>query len=123
MFLTNLRMLNSENFPRWFDKGPARRAGLVVLLTWSLVNMMLMLAFMSMLRAAMMRPVREKPIDTTQDLIQSGRDPIMTFGTFWPDFMRTSENYWHRQVERKVSKKKLIMIPPGHRHVIGTPGP
>ena len=99
---TFYRMLNSESFPKWFDRGPARRSGLITLLTWSLANMMLMFAFVSMLRAAMMRPVSEKPIDTTRDLVESGKTPMMTFGTFWAEFLQTSENYWHRQVKLTV---------------------
>lgn len=102
---TLYRMLNSENFPKWFHRGPARRSGLITLLTWSLANMMLMFAFVSMLRAAMMRPVSEKPIDTTRDLVESGKTPMMTFGTFWAEFLQTSENYWHRQVMLKVLKR------------------
>ena len=98
-------MLNSENFPKWFRSGPARLSGLITLLTWSLANMMLMFAFVSMLRAAMMRPVSEKPIDTTRDLVESGKTPMMTFGTFWAEFMKTSENYWHREVELRVLQK------------------
>ena len=107
-----IRMLNSESFPKWFRRGPARLSGLITLLTWSLANMMLMFAFVSMLRAAMMRPVSEKPIDTTRDLVESGKTPMMTFGTFWADFMKTSENYWHRQVELMVllSSRNLVML-------------
>ena len=40
--------------------------------------------------------------DNTQSLIESGKTPMMTFGKFWLDYMRTSENLWYRQVEEKV---------------------
>ena len=100
--LINVRMLNSEGFPKWFDQfGSSRKfagaSGKMLLLSWSLGNMIIMFAFISMLRAAMMKPVMEKSIDTTQELIKSGKTPVLTFGTFWPRYLRTSSNYWDRQ--------------------------
>ena len=106
-------MLNSEDFPKWFNlekmkSGMSSLSGKTVLLTWCLVNMILMFSFMSMLRAAMMRPVMEKPIDNTQSLIESGKTPMMTFGKFWLDYMRSSENFWYRQVEEKVYNDAMV---------------
>ena len=108
-------MLNSEDFPKWFQfekmkRGMSSLSGKTVLLTWSLVNMILMFSFVSMLRATMMRPVMEQPIDNTRSLIESGKTPMMTFGKFWLDYMRTSENIWYRQVGEKVSSKFLSMM-------------
>ena len=104
---------NSNKQPFQFEKlkrGMSSLSGKTVLLTWSLVNMILMFSFVSMLRATMMRPVMEQPIDNTRSLIESGKTPMMTFGKFWLDYMRTSENIWYRQVGEKVSSKFLSMM-------------
>ena len=68
-------MLNSEPLPSWFDYKDSRGRGFitaligkVMLIIWSVVNMILVFAFTSMMRAAMMKPVMESPVDTTQQL-------------------------------------------------------
>ena len=39
------------------------------------MGMMIVFAFFSMFRATMMRPVREKPIDSTRDLVLAKKQP------------------------------------------------
>ena len=75
------------------------------------MGMMIVFAFLSMFRAVMMKPVREKPIDSTKDLVVAKKQPILTFGTFWPKYLQTSENEWERKVGTKgVSAKNMNEI-------------
>ena len=102
------RLLNAEPYPSWFQfqkKGNSRKidkfkgfTGNYLLLLWSVSGMMIVFAFLSMFRAAMMRPVMEKPIDTTKDLVLARKQPLLTFGSFWPQYLLTSKNPWERQV-------------------------
>ena len=72
------------------------------------MGMMIVFAFFSMFRATMMRPVRENPIDSTRDLVLAKKQPLLTFGTFWPKYLKTSKNEWEREVGTKgVSAKDM----------------
>ena len=104
-----LRLLNAEPYPNWFKfqgKGTTTRSykgftGNYLLLLWSVMGMMIVFAFLSMFRASMMRPVMETPLDSTKDLVLANKQPILTYGAFWPNFLQTSENKWEREVGDK----------------------
>ena len=108
VFGVPFRMLNAEAFPNWFDQNlrhPARQkffmpgfTGSYVLLLWSVMGMVIAMAFLSNIRAMLLSPVFEKTIDSTKDLIVSGKVPINACKCgFWPEYLRTSPNEWERK--------------------------
>lgn len=96
-----LAMLNAEGFPRettvqsrnFFSRGFSQNC---ILLNWSVFGMVLVFCFLCNLRAMILKPQMEAPIDTTKDLILSGTTPIVIAG-FWQDYLLTSVNLWERK--------------------------
>ena len=60
------------------------------------MGMVLVFCFLCNLRAMILKPTMEKPIDTTQDLVLEGKTPIIVAG-LWTNYMATSPNQWHRK--------------------------
>lgn len=108
VLIVPFRMLNAEAFPNWFDQNlqhPSRQkffmpgfTGSSVLLLWSLFGSVIAMAFLSNIRNMLLSPVLEKPVDSTKDLILTGKIPINAFkGGFWPGYLQTSPNEWERK--------------------------
>merc|ERR1711954_294908 len=71
-------------------------------LNWSVLGMILVFCFLCNLRAMILKPSLENPIDTTQDLVLKGKTPIIVSGMF-TNLMETSSNQWHREA-RKIAQ-------------------
>ena len=81
--LTPLAMLNAEGFDtfnensstskKFFSKGFTRN---FILLHWSVMGMIIAFSFLCNLRAMILKPQMERPIDTTKDLNLSGTAPM-----------------------------------------------
>ena len=108
VLLVPFRMLNGEAFPNWFDqklRHPSRQkmfmpgfTGNYILLLWSMMGMIIALAFLSNLRTMLLSPVLEKPVDSTKDLILTGKIPINAWkGGLWPSYLQTSPNEWEQK--------------------------
>ena len=79
-------MLNAEEMPDWFRPPPSfplKRhpvlspgfSGHFLLAVWSLTGSVLAYALLCNLRTMLLVPILEQAIDTTQDLVLSGRTP------------------------------------------------
>ena len=93
----------SEAFPKLFDQNKRRPAskrffmpgftGNYILLLWSVMGMVIALAFFSVIRTMLRRPVYEKTIDSTKDLVLAGKIPITGLSNaFWENYLRDSSN-------------------------------
>ena len=58
--------------------------------------MILVFCFQCNLRAMILKPSLENPIDTTKDIVLKGKTPIIVSGLF-TNLMETSSNQWHRE--------------------------
>ena len=111
------RILNGEAFPNWFNQKPGPLAkrkffepgftGSYVILLWSMMSMVIALAFHSNIRVMLLRPVYEKTIDSTEDLVLSGKIPINSYKLhenasnkiqFWENYLQSSSNVWENRV-------------------------
>ena len=103
ILLTPFRTLYAEPLPAWFDKRGPRAflsrgfTGNFLLLMWAVLSNFIVMAFLCNIRAMLMKPVFQKPIDTTRDIFITDKIPIVAAaGGFWPEYMRTSSNEWER---------------------------
>ena len=54
--------------------------------------------FESNIRASLMIPTYEQPIDTTENIFQYNKVPLVNLeGSFWKDYLMASPNYWERK--------------------------
>ena len=94
-----LAMMNAEPLPtnkRKNSKGSFSRNSLLLL--WSVMGMVLVFCFLCNLRAVILKPTTENPLDTTEDLVRNGITPILNSG-LQTMYMSTSGNKWHRKAE------------------------
>ena len=103
VLLTPFQTLNAEFLPVWFSRRATRRlfspgfTGNYLLLLWTVTGSLITMAFLCNIRAMLMKPVFQKPIDYTKDIFTEGKIPINNFaGSFWPQYLKTSSNKWER---------------------------
>ena len=126
VFGVPFRMLNAEPFPKWFDQNQHNVAsqkffkpgftGSFVLLLWSVMSMVIAMAFNSNIRAMLLSPVYEKTIDSTKDLVLSGTIPINgKINGFLQNYLRDSSNVWENkafeigQTFKENSMKEVLL--------------
>ena len=64
--------------------------------------MLIMMGFTCNLRAILMKTSYEPPIDTSEQLVNSGKNPFV-YGSSWAyDYFKNSENKWHNLVAAKL---------------------
>jgi hypothetical protein len=133
LLFTPLAMLNAEAIPpddvnqKKLTKGFTRK---FILLHWSVMGMVLTFCFLCNLRAMILKPQMESPIDTTEDLLLAGKTPIVVAG-LWQEYLKTSVNNWQRKAETKAFiipnpmfiKKNLetLVLQDGTHSVMATP--
>ena len=113
LLLTPFQTLNAEPLPSWFSKEKPRMGskkhsgscevmspgftGNYLLLMWAVMGSLITMAFMCNIRAMLMKPVFQKPIDTTKDIFTWDKITINSdAGSFWPEYLKTSTNEWER---------------------------
>ena len=101
LILTPLAMFNAEAMPVDVEKINKKRSRgdftrNFLYLIWSVLGMILAFCFLCNLRAMILKPSLENPIDTTQDIVIKGKTPIIVAGLF-TNLMETSSNQWHRE--------------------------
>ena len=108
LLLTPFQTLNAESLPTWFIKKDRTTrvfspgfSGNFILLMWAVMGSLIALAFMSNIRAMLLKPVYEQPIETTKDIFDVGRIPIIKEGSFFTQYFKTSENPWQRLAYEK----------------------
>ena len=58
----------------------------------------------SNIRAMLMIPMYEQPIDTTENIFRYDKVPLINLeGSFWKDYLMESPNYWERKVGASMS--------------------
>ena len=85
VLITPFQMLNAEHLPVWFStrEGHGRPffsrgfTGNYLLLLWAVLGSLITLAFLCNIRAMLMKPVFEKPIDSTRDIFRAGNIPTI----------------------------------------------
>ena len=107
LILTPLAMFNAEAMPVDVEKMNKRKSRgeftrNFLFLNWSVLGMIIVFCFLCNLRAMILKPSLEKPIDTTQDIVMKGKTPIIVAGLF-TNLMENSSNKWHRQA-REIAK-------------------
>ena len=103
VLLTPFQTLNAEALPSWFSRKTTRGlfspgfTGNYLLLMWTIMGSLISMAFLCNIRAMLMKPVIQNPIDSTKDIIIEGKIPINSHVvSFWPQYMKTSINKWER---------------------------
>ena len=107
IFIFPLGTLTAENMSRSFKTKRRRKeignqssffppgfAGNGLILLWMMMASILSMAFLSNIRAILMIPVYEPPIDSDEDIFKQGKTPLI----FWPwrkDLLGSS-NVWER---------------------------
>ena len=111
VLLTPFQTLNAEFLPAWFDKKPRLPkmkksgthpflnqgfSGNLMLLLWAVMGSFIVMAFLSNIRAMLLKPVYEKPIDSTKIILDVGKVPLIPAGGLWENHFKASENVWER---------------------------
>ena len=103
ILLTPFQTLNAESLPGWFSRRATRGilspgfTGNYLLLMWTVMGSLISMAFLCNIRAMLMKPVFQKPIDSTEDILTVGKIPINDVeSSFWPEYLKTSSNKWER---------------------------
>ena len=103
VLLTPFQTLNAEALPVWFSRRATRGffspgfTGNYLLLMWTVMGNLITMAFLCNIRAMLMKPVFQKPIDSTKDIFTVGKIPINDVaGGFWSEYMKTSTNEWEK---------------------------
>ena len=103
VFLTPFQTLNAEHLPAWFSRRGNRRifstgfTGNYLLLMWAVLSSLITMAFLCNIRAMIMKPVFQKPIDHTKDIFTVDKIPINNLaGSMMPEYLKTSSNKWER---------------------------
>ena len=101
LILTPLAMFNAEAMPVDVEQVTRRKSRgeftrNFLFLNWSVMGMILVFCFLCNLRAMILKPTLEKPMDSTQDLFLQGKTPIIISGLY-THYMETSINQWHRK--------------------------
>ena len=93
-----LSILTAEKMPECFQSKMTTKcrksffsrgfAGNGLILLWTVVASFISMAFHSNIRAMLMIPVYEDPIDTTEDLLERGKIPIIgPEGGYWREYL------------------------------------
>ena len=114
IFIFPLSTLTAEKMPRCFriktqkkKKQELRKesfflpgfTGNTLLLLWTVAASFLSMAFLSNIRAILMIPVLEDPIDTTEDLFKQSKTAIIgPEGGFMRGYLSGSSNIWERKL-------------------------
>ena len=113
IFLIPFGLLKAEPMPTWFTKKKKNKprsllqakpffspgfAGNGLLLIWTVAGSFISMAFLSNVRAMLMIPVHEHPIDRTEDIFKQDKTPIINLeGSFWREYLLESSNYWEKR--------------------------
>ena len=107
--ITPLAMLTSENMSGtvFNSRNNQLFARNFLLLLWSVMGMIIVFGFTCNLRAMLLKPDRDRPIDTTEDLFLQGISPIVV-KTQTKQSLETSPNEW----QRKAAQNALLVGDP-----------
>ena len=93
ILMTPIAMLSSEHgVPVWVNM---RLSGKIMFLTWAMMGMILMLGLQCNLRALLLRVENKEPIESTEDLVKSGKEIWIVDGWWHKSYLSTSKIEWH----------------------------
>ena len=104
--ITPLAMLTAENISGTAFNSRTKQlfARNFLLLLWSVMGSIIVFSFACNLRAMLLKPARDRPIDTTEDLFLQGKSPIVVM-TQNKKSLETSPNEW----QRKAAQNALLV--------------
>ena len=107
--ITPLAMLTAENLSgtAFNSRNHQLFARNFLLLLWSVMGTIIVFSFTCNLRAMLLKPARDRPIDTTEDLFLQGKSPIVV-KTQDKEFLEASPNEW----QRKAAQNPLMVGDP-----------
>ena len=101
--ITPLAMLTAENLSGTAFNSRTNQlfARNFLLLLWSVMGTIIVFAFACNLRAMLLKPARDRPIDTTEDLFLQGISPVVV-KTQLRQSLENSPNKWQIKAARKA---------------------
>merc|ERR1712013_640235 len=101
--ITPLAMLTAENMSGSVFNSRTNQlfARNFLLLLWSVMGMIIVFGFVCNLRAMLLKPARDRPIDTTEELFLQGKSPIVV-KTQLKQSLETSPNVWQRKAAQNA---------------------
>ena len=101
--ITPLAMLTAENMSGSVFNSRTNQlfARNFLLLLWSDMGMIIVFGFVCNLRAMLLKPARDRPIDTTEELFLQGKSPIVV-KTQLKQSLETSPNVWQRKAAQNA---------------------
>ena len=106
--LLPLSMLVQQDRLKWFKFAYKTSAGSMTVLLWSLGGLVLMLSYVSNLRASLIAIAYEKPVDTVQDILDRDEDLWYISGTSLLDNLKNSAREDIRQLHEQVLRKNTF---------------
>ena len=88
--------------PGWFKK---QASGCIVFTIWVFMGLILVWAYQCNLLALLTKVTYEKPIDSTEDLVKSGKEVWIVDGWWHKMYLNTSENEWHVKASEKLIER------------------
>ena len=107
--ITPLAMLTAENISAAGMESKAKQLFTrnFILLLWSVMGTIIVFCFTCNLRAILLKPARDPPIDTTEDLFLQGKTPILVTQQT-KNLLTGSPNIW----QRKAAENALVLPDP-----------
>ena len=107
--ITPLAMLTAENISATVFNSRTNQllARNFLLLLWSVMGSFIVFSFTCNLRAMLLKPASDRPIDTTEDLFLQGKSPIVVM-TQNKQSLQASPNEW----QRKAAENALVIGDP-----------
>ncbi|XP_023331676.1 glutamate receptor ionotropic, delta-2 [Eurytemora carolleeae] len=83
----------------WFKEEQAKViSGSIVVMVWGLSSLFIMLAFSCNLRAILLSPSYESPIDTSKDIVQKNMISVLSGSAWHYNYLFTSQDPWQRRI-------------------------
>ena len=110
IFIYPLATLTGENMSGSFKKKSKQRnksffspgfARNGLLLVWTVAAAFISMAFLSMIRAILMKPAYGKPIDSARDIFEQGKIPILA-PSHWRNYLKDSSDEWTRRAGKFI---------------------
>ena len=73
-----------------------------LILLWSVMGTIIVFGFACNLRAMLLKPARDRPIDTTEELYKSGMTVHMDDSSWMENYFITSSNEWQRKANLDI---------------------
>ncbi|XP_023342632.1 glutamate [NMDA] receptor subunit 1 [Eurytemora carolleeae] len=99
--LMPISLINAEGMPDWFLLQKEQRrvwSGSVLLMVWAIGSLFLTMAFSSNLRAILLNPTYEAPLDTSKQIVERGPIVILKESSWIFPFLKSSPFPWQVKI-------------------------